>query len=364
MLEKIRAATAANRTFFLGVIFFLFTSFIMGIVLVLFPDMPYMLYMLCLYIPAIVGLGSVSLFFTVRYGKTLLPENPIRARQILKMIPLVLCGYLAMLPMNIISMILNEKIWGSTILESAGSVPIPESGGILAVSIVIFALLPAIFEEWLFRGIVQRANTPNLGKWVPLYTAVAFGLMHGNLITDWSLILIGFLISMVMYQTGSLKLCVWYHFLHNTLALSLGFFSNKMQDMLGQTETPQGTILEQVGMGAVVVWLVIGVGAFCGAWFLLKSMQVYKGTPMDQAKQMKVRNQRPPQWVAPVLYVSEIEQRPSLTKTQDAQSSDIQQQMGQQRPFAQVNYVWYILGLALLLALALLTAIATKFLPQ
>lgn len=361
MLEKIRAATAANRTFFFGIVFFLIANLGVGVGLVLFPDMPYMLYMFCLYVPAIVGFGSVSLVFTIHHKKTLPAENPIRASQVLKVIPLVLCGNLAMLPINMLSMIINERVWGPQFLESANSVPMPTSTGLLLVSIVLFALLPAVFEEWLFRGILQRANTPNLGKWVPLYTAVAFGLMHSNLITNWSLIVIGWIISMLMYRTGSLKLCMWYHFLHNTFALSLGFLSNKMLEMWGEHTEVSVPIAEQVGVGSMVIYFVVGIGAFFGAWFLLKSMQIDKGAPMDPARKMNERRSMPPQWVAPVLYLSEEEQKRILPEGNREINGGLYPPNNQPRLFERVNYVWYGLALGVLLGLALLTAVLMKF---
>lgn len=85
----------------------------------------------------------------------------------------------------------------------------------------LFALLPALCEEVLFRG----AFLTCLARWgeVPacVTSAVAFGLFHGSLLRFLPVAALGYALALVVRRTGNLWPAVVIHALHNTLVLTL-----------------------------------------------------------------------------------------------------------------------------------------------
>ena len=89
---------------------------------------------------------------------------------------------------------------------------------------MLFALLPALCEELLFRGAVLVC----LRRWGPVRACVAsgvlFGAFHGSLIRFLPVALLGTALAAVVWRTGNIWLAVAGHALHNSLILmALGF---------------------------------------------------------------------------------------------------------------------------------------------
>lgn len=103
------------------------------------------------------------------------------------------------------------------------------------LTVSIFA---PVFEEWLCRGMVLRGLLVKT-KLNPILaiviSAVFFAFIHMN---PWQAIpafLIGCLLGIVYYRTGSLKLTMLMHFANNTLSLILGHIDS-MKDMESWTD--------------------------------------------------------------------------------------------------------------------------------
>ncbi|GAA4450966.1 MAG: CPBP family intramembrane metalloprotease [Chitinophagaceae bacterium] len=101
----------------------------------------------------------------------------------------------------------------------------------LILYLFIFALIPAVGEELLFRGIVMRfsyANTKSIPMSI-LFSAAIFGLAHGSVYNFLPIMLMGVLLGYLYYATGSMFPNICAHFLNNAIA-ALGLFAsnNKM----------------------------------------------------------------------------------------------------------------------------------------
>ncbi len=111
------------------------------------------------------------------------------------------------------------------------------SGKIWANFLAVSIFAP-FFEEWLCRGMVLRGLLvrTKLGPvWSIIISAAFFALIHMN---PWQAIpafLIGCLLGIVYYRTGSLKLTMLMHFANNTLALVLGHVDS-LKDMESWTD--------------------------------------------------------------------------------------------------------------------------------
>jgi sodium transport system permease protein len=113
--------------------------------------------------------------------------------------------------------------------------------------IFLFALLPALCEEMLFRGAVLVC----LRRWGPVRACVAsgvlFGAFHGSLIRFLPVALLGTALAVVVWRTGNIWLAVAGHALHNSLILmALGFDGTS-------APLPVGTLAAMASTGLALI---------------------------------------------------------------------------------------------------------------
>jgi membrane protease YdiL (CAAX protease family) len=91
-------------------------------------------------------------------------------------------------------------------------------------AILTVAVLPAIFEEILCRGLVLRALLKRYSSVVSIVvSALMFGVIHLN---PWQFVtafLLGILLGWIVLKTGSIVLTVIAHFLNNFIFLAISF---------------------------------------------------------------------------------------------------------------------------------------------
>ncbi len=91
----------------------------------------------------------------------------------------------------------------------------------LLTRFILFAGVPALCEELLFRGGVLAC----LRRWPPMAACVAsgmvFALFHGSLLRFLPIAIIGTALAAVVLRTGNIWLAVLGHALHNSLVLVL-----------------------------------------------------------------------------------------------------------------------------------------------
>lgn len=118
---------------------------------------------------------------------------------------------------------------------------------------LLFALVPALCEETLFRGVLL-ACLRRWGKWrAVIASALVFALFHGSPVRFGPVALLGVALALVVWDTGNLWLAVAGHAAHNGLilfALSHG---------KGEGPPPAAALasLALVGAGLVSLWLVL-----------------------------------------------------------------------------------------------------------
>ncbi len=111
--------------------------------------------------------------------------------------------------------------------HSGGTLPFEiNSVGTLFLGILFFALIPAICEESLFRGVIlnglkKRGLIVSIGA-----SAAFFSIMHMNLLQFPYTFLLGIALGLVVYFTQNLWLSIIIHFVNNASVLIIGFLSN------------------------------------------------------------------------------------------------------------------------------------------
>lgn len=123
-----------------------------------------------------------------------------------------------------------ERVWPTPpeLREAMHRLVIPASGARpLAVDLAALALVPAVAEELLFRGVLFAAVRARLGATVAVVaTAIAFGLYHGSIYRFAPAAFAGILLGVVRVRSGSLWPAMAFHAANNAgvvVAMHLGY---------------------------------------------------------------------------------------------------------------------------------------------
>ena len=86
--------------------------------------------------------------------------------------------------------------------------------------LIVVAFVPAVSEELLFRGLVQRNLEAAAGWRGPVITGVIFGLYHFNPFTLVPLVALGVYFGFMVYRSGNITLSISAHFFNNFVAVA------------------------------------------------------------------------------------------------------------------------------------------------
>lgn len=147
----------------------------------------------------------------------------------------------------------------------------------LVLYLFAFALLPAMGEELLFRGVIMRFsyhNSKNIHLAV-LFSAAVFAMAHQSPFNFIPIMLAGILLGYIYYYTGSIWLSILAHFINNAFAVVALFYAQH----LGNTQQVQAN---QALLG---VLLFISVLLFSGIFFIF--MKYTSPLPQDWSDDFK-----------------------------------------------------------------------------
>ena len=135
----------------------------------------------------------------------------------------------------------------------------------LMLNIFIIALLPAIAEEFFFRGFIQNF----LSKLIPNYhisvwlTAIAFGMIHFNIVAIIPLIFLGAILGYIYHYSQNIWVSILAHFINN--ASLLWFVYKYSLDM-------QNTNIDSLSIQSIIFSLMMTFGLL----FFLQSVWSYR----------------------------------------------------------------------------------------
>ncbi|MCB0501504.1 MAG: CPBP family intramembrane metalloprotease [Bacteroidetes bacterium] len=109
---------------------------------------------------------------------------------------------------------------------------------VFAVNLIMIAVLPAIFEELLFRGILQPlfvkvTGIPTLGIMV---TGFVFGLIHMQVINLLPIAILGVLLGLIYYWTQNIWFPIAAHFIFNGMQ-AVGYFMATRSEQFDRMES-------------------------------------------------------------------------------------------------------------------------------
>lgn len=146
---------------------------------------------------------------------------------------------------------------------SAATSIIPSTPGELVATLILVALLPAIAEEYIFRGCIARSFARKGYVFAVFMSALLFAIMHGSPLQLVHQFLIGVVCAVLFFATRSLWPPIILHFLNNAIALVLGYVQNR-GSAFAVTAAWQYVVMCVVGVAATI-GLLIAVIYLCKA---------------------------------------------------------------------------------------------------
>lgn len=138
---------------------------------------------------------------------------------------------------------------------SAATSIIPSTPGELVATLILVALLPAVAEEYIFRGCIARSFARKGYVFAVFMSALLFAIMHGSPLQLVHQFLIGVVCAVLFFATRSLWPPIILHFLNNAIALVLGYVQNR-GSAFAVTEAWQYVVMCVVGVAATIGLLI------------------------------------------------------------------------------------------------------------
>ena len=150
-------------------------------------------------------------------------------------------------------------------------------GGLI---ILVVAFVPALCEETMFRGFIQRSFEFKMKPfWAALVTAVFFGLYHFNPFDLIPLIALGFFFGYASYTSNSILVPMFLHFLNNFAAVLMYFFIGDRK-LLDNAPVNMVDLKSAFVMVFILLILFISVIYFIKRFYSQKEMRKnYAGMP-------------------------------------------------------------------------------------
>lgn len=98
----------------------------------------------------------------------------------------------------------------------------------LFLAIIVIGLIPAIGEEFLFRGLVQRVFLKNIQNpyLAILFVAILFSGFHLQFYGFFPRMMLGIVLGLIYYWSGNLIYSIIFHFLNNSLTVIFFYMYN------------------------------------------------------------------------------------------------------------------------------------------
>lgn len=131
-----------------------------------------------------------------------------------------------------------------------------DSWGGFIKSLILIALLPALFEELLFRGCLQQIMVKWMKRpfWAILITSIIFSAIHGSYFGFLPRLFIGMLLGYVFYYGRNIGLNMIIHFINNGVIVAVLFYQNQKSGSLEEALHTQSSVaLGIASMAALIV---------------------------------------------------------------------------------------------------------------
>ncbi|MDD4680796.1 MAG: type II CAAX endopeptidase family protein [Clostridia bacterium] len=211
--------------------------------------------------------GKKDIKYSLRFGRTSLAE-------ILLSIGMAIFGYGVIIALNLLWVLFLSQ-FGT---PKTSTIPPIDTGKNFLAALGVIALAPAVLEEFMFRGFIQRGYERG-GKVISiLLTGVMFAFLHISILSIPAIVLMGILLCFIAYRSNTVWTSMTYHFTNNAIAMSLLYLSSLFMRFLPEDMEGVSTSLTDIPyeelVPALVAWGVIGFFALllfgaCLAGFIM-----------------------------------------------------------------------------------------------
>lgn len=210
---------------------------------------------LCLYLLMYVLMMGLPLLLSSRFLVPKFRVSPLNL-SFDRRLCVVVCGTAVCLLSNIVAALVTGALYNAGVSEP--SLPQLGDGSVLTLlfDLIVFALVPAVMEETLLRGMVLQTLRPLGDGLAVTVSAVLFGLMHGNIRQVPYALLMGIVLGVIYVYTDDLRLTVITHAVANGLSVISAY-------LLQFTDTATASFWELV---MLVVMLMLGGAAALWLW--------------------------------------------------------------------------------------------------
>ena len=161
--------------------------------------------------------------------------------------------------------------------------------GDYALSMIMLAILPAMFEETIFRGGLQNL----LSRWwkAPIIsiivTSIIFSLAHGSYLGFLSRAALGFLLGWMYYRTGNIWLNIIAHAANNAFALT-ALYLMKLKNPKADINTPDANLS--------IWWGLVSLAVVYGLFILFEKFSQYQINKPGEEVLIRDENPNRPSW--------------------------------------------------------------------
>ena len=220
--EKLYGRKFGGAVFSIVMLLYIFINFVGGLIVIAAGETAGgIVYVAVSALFSVIAILTVLLFISIRRGEHLF--TTVNARKFSAVF--ILCSVLLSFGMFSGFGFINVAI--SSFIESIGG-KVVNSGIVvdspisLIMFLVLYALLPALFEEFLFRGLILSALGKNIVAAV--ISGLIFALYHCNIAQFVYQFLYGFALALLAIKSGSVLPSVISHFINNAAVLIFMYF--------------------------------------------------------------------------------------------------------------------------------------------
>jgi uncharacterized protein len=144
----------------------------------------------------------------------------------------------------------------------------------LLINLMIIAILPAISEEFIFRGILQKllTNWFRSGHTAIFISAILFSAIHFQFYGFFPRLLLGIYFGYLFYWSRNIWVAVWAHFANNAIAVLLLYLENTGKNNLPEllreeSQTNASEVLFSLCLTVLTISLLWGFLIHKSTWF-------------------------------------------------------------------------------------------------
>jgi membrane protease YdiL (CAAX protease family) len=140
-----------------------------------------------------------------------------------------------------------------------------EDGFEFVQNVIVMAAIPALCEEWLFRGVIQKKLVTSLPKpWMGIVlTAIIFSAIHFQFAGFIPRMFLGILLGYLYFFSGNIWIAIWGHFVFNGVQVLSKFLNIQSEEVLPDNLVPNPD----------VIWVIISALLTTGVFFYFNKLK-------------------------------------------------------------------------------------------